>query len=194
MEVSSRFDHTITDYPKGTGVLAFRDLEQILSNHVNGKLVLDLGCDTGRSSHILKSFGYEVTGVDVCNEMIDKAQASRDGMKYHLITSDNLMLENNKYNLILLSFVLMEISTTTQIIGTFARLKRFLAANEKIAIINTADDFYCSEWLSTSTEYGSAEKLEIGRLLSFVWLIMTLTLKITTGRRNAVTSALQRQG
>lgn len=49
---------TISDMPIGTGLLAFRDLEQILKEHVQVKKALDFGCGAGRSTRLLSKYGF----------------------------------------------------------------------------------------------------------------------------------------
>jgi len=44
----------------GTYHLAYRDLPQIIREHVRGRAALDFGCGAGRSTRFLRQQGYEV--------------------------------------------------------------------------------------------------------------------------------------
>jgi predicted TPR repeat methyltransferase len=57
----------------GTYYLAFRDLPEIIEHHVNGFMALDFGCGAGRSSRFLKNLGFKTKGVDISQDMLNKA-------------------------------------------------------------------------------------------------------------------------
>ena len=54
----------------GTYYLAFRDLPEIISQHVNGKKAMDFGCGTGRSTRFLTELGFDSVGVDISADML----------------------------------------------------------------------------------------------------------------------------
>lgn len=47
------------------------------------QLVLDLGCGTGFSSEVLLEYGYKVIGVEVLNDMINKARKKKKLIPHH---------------------------------------------------------------------------------------------------------------
>lgn len=54
-----------------------RYVHDLIQNHAPGaKSVLDLGCGTGRHDFELAKFGYEITGVDMSEEMLSDARSS----------------------------------------------------------------------------------------------------------------------
>jgi SAM-dependent methyltransferase len=60
---------------KNTYHLAYRDIPAILGEHVRGgRKSVDFGCGTGRSTRYLRQLGFEVTGVDIAEDMIRKAR------------------------------------------------------------------------------------------------------------------------
>ena len=63
----------------GTYFLAYRDLPQIISNHVRGDRALDFGCGTGRSTRFLNELGFRTVGVDISMEMIREARRGDPG-------------------------------------------------------------------------------------------------------------------
>src|SRR5512143_371635 len=89
----------------GTYYLIYRDLAAILRRHVVGKRALDFGCGTGRSARLLRSYAYEVLGVDVAESMIRSAKKADLEGNYLLISCGNLdQLASKKFNLILAAF------------------------------------------------------------------------------------------
>jgi predicted TPR repeat methyltransferase len=59
-----------------TYYLAFRDLPSILTRHVTGRRALDFGCGTGRSTRFLRNLGFNVTGIDISEDMLQIARAT----------------------------------------------------------------------------------------------------------------------
>jgi len=54
----------------GTYYLAYRDLPEIIFEHVKGRKAIDFGCGTGRSTRFLQKLGFNAIGVDVAEETI----------------------------------------------------------------------------------------------------------------------------
>src|SRR5208282_1699475 len=79
---------------KNTYHLAYRDIPAILGEHVRGRKSLDFGCGTGRSTRFLRQHGFEVTGVDIAEDMIRKARELDPSGDYRLIQS-NLIQSND---------------------------------------------------------------------------------------------------
>ena len=147
---------TIADNPVGTGTLVFNALEGALKKHVIGKDFLDFGCGAGRSSRFLKELGYNVTGVDISEEMIHRARQIGGDINYILIKNNNSfagLIPNIKYDLILLSFVIMEIESEEKIVNIFDGLKKFLNKDGKMCIITASDHLYKGTWLSINTDF-----------------------------------------
>src|SRR4026207_644188 len=74
----------------GTYYLAFRDLPQIIATHVEGKQAVDFGCGAGRSTRFLKTLGFQVVGVDISAEMLQRAREKDSTGDYRLIVDDDL--------------------------------------------------------------------------------------------------------
>ena len=138
---------TISYAPVGTGFLAFRDIGVIIKEHVKGDNALDFGCGAGRSSRILQEHGLKVTGVDTSSDMINQARNISKDIKYILIEKNNFKNIGEQFNLIFVSFVLMELPSTQEITILIKNLRNLLAENGKLILIVASDDFYNSDWL-----------------------------------------------
>ena len=82
-EAYSKLEFTNTYY------LAYRDLPEIISNHVRGTNALDFGCGTGRSTRFLRNLGFTTVGVDISEDMLKKARETDPGGDYHLTSDDD---------------------------------------------------------------------------------------------------------
>ncbi|MGH9856975.1 MAG: class I SAM-dependent methyltransferase, partial [Acidobacteriota bacterium] len=83
----------------GTYYLAYRDLPQIIAKHVEGKKAVDFGCGAGRSTRFLKKLDFDVTGVDISAEMLQKAREKDPGGDYRLIADGDLSgLQSSSYD------------------------------------------------------------------------------------------------
>lgn len=152
---------TITKSPLGTGILAFRDLQRIIRSHISGTTALDFGCGSGRSSRFLEALKFKVTAVDISTDLLDEAKAWGDSCTYILMNrGDFSFLHNQKFDLIMVSFVLMEISNLPEIVSMLNQLKSHLRYNGKIIVIAASNDLYVSDWLSLSV--GSSENYSAG--------------------------------
>ena len=74
----------------GTYRLAFRDLPQILAEHVDGIDALDFGCGTGRSTRFLRDLGFEAVGVDIAEEMVAHARRFDPIGDYRVVSDGDL--------------------------------------------------------------------------------------------------------
>jgi SAM-dependent methyltransferase len=87
-------------------------IEQIIGKYskIPVHSILDLGCGTGNHSLRLAKRGYDVTGVDRSNEMLDLARAKADQKKIHCeFFQSNLREFDNhkKYDAIIMMFAVL---------------------------------------------------------------------------------------
>lgn len=136
-----------------TYYLAYRDLPEILMNHVPGNKALDFGCGTGRSTRFLKRLGFDTTGVDISKEMLEKAREADPGGIYRLV-------ENGRYDQLgLQSFDLVQaIFTFDNIPGRDNRsiilssLRKLIRKSGKIILLDSTPELYTHEWASFTTK------------------------------------------
>lgn len=136
----------------GTYYLAYRDLPEILSEHVSGTSALDFGCGAGRSSRFLKKLGFGVIGIDIAPEMIRHAEQIDPEGDYRLVSPGSLgALGSARFDLILAAFPFDNIPMAIKP-GLFEGLAGLLTAGGRIVNLASTPDIYTNEWASFSTK------------------------------------------
>jgi SAM-dependent methyltransferase len=137
----------------GTYYLAYRDLPEILAEHIRGKKAVDFGCGTGRSTRFLKKYGFQTVGIDISADMIKKArQRDPQGSYLHIADGDFSQLEEGGYDLVQSIFTFDNIPTRERKVRLFSRLGRLLKPGGKLISLVSAPEIYVHEWASFSTK------------------------------------------
>lgn len=137
----------------GTYYLAYRDLPEIISNHVNGNNALDFGCGAGRSTRFLEQLGYNTIGVDIANDMIEKAKEINPEGEYQVIEDGKFnIISDNDYDLVLSVFTFDNIPTFEKKQKIFKEFKRVLKRGGKVINLVSSPEIYKHEWASFSTK------------------------------------------
>ena len=140
------------DFP-GTYYLAYRDLPDIISRHAKGKKAVDFGCGTGRSTRFLSNLGFNVLGIDISRQMINRALHLDPKGTYRLMKNGNLgELQGDSYDLVLSVFTFDNISTMDQKIRNFLELARLLNGTGTLINLVSSPEIYIHEWASFSTK------------------------------------------
>ena len=145
---------------KNTYYLAYRDIPAILGERVRGRKSLDFGCGTGRSTRFLRQLGFEVTGVDIAEDMIRKARELDPSGDYRLIFGDDVagddlrVFPSRTYDLVLAAFTFDNIAgknndTKVRILRDLGHL---LNREGKLVLIVSRPEIYTHEWASFSTK------------------------------------------
>jgi SAM-dependent methyltransferase len=138
---------------KNTYHLAYRDIPAILGNHVHGRQSLDFGCGAGRSTRFLRQLGFEVTGVDIAEDMIRKARELDPSGDYRLIPGDDLSgFPSGTYALVLAAFTFDNIGGRQDKVRILRDLGRLLNRDGKLVLIVSRPEIYTHEWASFSTK------------------------------------------
>lgn len=133
--------------------LAFRDLPQIVREHVSGMQAIDFGCGTGRSTRFLRHMGLSVTGIDIAPEMIAKARQLDPGGDYRLVKDDDFdEFELRAYDLILSAFTFDNIPGFETKVRLFRDLGALLKTPGKLVTMVSSPEIYLHEWASFSTK------------------------------------------
>lgn len=136
-----------------TYYLAYRDLPKIISKHIIGNLAIDFGCGTGRSTRFLKQLGFDVIGIDISKDMLQKAKSYDPNGKYCIV-------EDGKYNHLGLNTFdfIQSIFTFDNIPGWENRsnilksLSDLLKPNSKMLLLDCTPELYTNEWASFSSK------------------------------------------
>lgn len=138
---------------KNTYHLAYRDLPDILGEHVRGRKSLDFGCGTGRSTRFLRQLGFEVTGVDIAEDMIRKARELDPSGDYRLVPGDDLgAFQPETYDLVLAAFAFDNIAGRDNKLRILRDLGSLLKRGGKLVLIVSRPEIYTHEWASFSTK------------------------------------------
>ncbi|MCD4701826.1 MAG: class I SAM-dependent methyltransferase [Candidatus Aegiribacteria sp.] len=118
----------------GTYYLAYRDLPQIIGEHVIGSAALDFGCGTGRSTRFLAKLGFEsVVGIDISEQMLIQARIRDPQGEYRLVPDGNFNeLVTDSYDLVLSVFTFDNIPTMDKKVSLFRSLKCLLKDRGRI--------------------------------------------------------------
>jgi SAM-dependent methyltransferase len=136
-----------------TYYLAYRDLPEIVREHVIGTKAIDFGCGTGRSTRLAQRLGFDVVGVDIAPEMIAKAREIDPAGDYRLVTNDDLSeFQAGSYDLVLSMFTFDNIPGLETKVRLFRDLGALLKASGKMINVVSSPEIYTHEWASFSTK------------------------------------------
>jgi SAM-dependent methyltransferase len=137
----------------GTYYLAYRDLPEIIFEHVKGRKAIDFGCGTGRSTRFLKKLGFTVVGVDIAEDMIKKARELDPEGDYRVIENgDFSQFTNDIFDLVLSVFTFDNIPTLEKKVRNFRGLGVLLKNEGRIVNVVSSPEIYTHEWASFSTK------------------------------------------
>ena len=125
----------------GTYYLAYRDLPAIIAKHITGEKAVDFGCGTGRSTRFLNQLGFAAIGLDIADDMIDKARKIDPNGVYRLIQDGDLsQCQVNAYDLVLSVFTFDNIPTMEKKVTIFKGLRSLLRSEGKIINLVSAPE------------------------------------------------------
>ncbi len=80
------------------------NIESFLIDKYFKSPVLDLGCGTGRTTKCLFDKGFDVTGVEIVKEMVEKAKSLFPKIKFRIGDATNLKFKDSSFNTVFFSF------------------------------------------------------------------------------------------
>ncbi len=135
----------------GTYYLAYRDLPEILGDGA-GRLALDFGCGTGRSTRFIAGLGFDVVGVDIATEMLEQARQIDPGGDYRLaLDGDLTRLGSERFDVVVAVFTFDNIPGLDRKVSILEQLAERLEAKGRIVILVSSPDIYTNEWSSFTT-------------------------------------------
>jgi len=136
----------------GTYYLAYRDLPAIIAEHVQGREAIDFGCGTGRSTRFLRTRGFHVMGIDISEQMINKARQIDPKGDYRLIRDGDFSeLRSGAFDLVLSLFTFDNIAAEKKV-SLFRGLGNLLKSGGRIVSVVSSPEIYVHEWASFSTK------------------------------------------
>jgi len=136
----------------GTYYLAYRDLPEIIFEHVKGRKAMDFGCGAGRSSRFLRKLGFDVVGVDISEGMVGKAKELDSNGDYRVVADGDLsQFENLSFDLVLSVFTFDNIPTSEKKVRNFKEIGRLLRGEGRVVSLVSSPEIYVNEWASFST-------------------------------------------
>ena len=137
----------------GTYYLAYRDLPNIIAENVTGRVALDFGCGTGRSTRFLKSLGFDALGIDISASMIALARKADGEGSYQLIDDGDFShFALRSFDLILCAFAFDNIPNAHKRAGLLRGLSELLRQNGRIVLVGSTPEIYTHEWVSFTTK------------------------------------------
>lgn len=152
-----------------TYYLAYRDLPAIIAGFVTGTQALDFGCGTGRSTRFLQKLGFQVTGVDISEDMLRIARTSDPAGDYRLVPGDDLsQFAAGSFDLVLSAFTFDNIPAEKKLRIFRGLSERMTPAAIMISIVSSPE-IYLHEWASFTTkdfpENASARTGDVVRII-----------------------------
>jgi len=136
----------------GTYHLVFRDLPDLLQEHVSGAIAVDFGCGTGRTARFLEGLGFQTVGLDISAEMVAVARKRDPGGDYLVIEDgDFSSLSQAGSDLVLSAFTFDNIPGHDRKVRLFTGLRRLLQPAGRLVNIVSTPDIYTNEWTTFST-------------------------------------------
>lgn len=160
----------------GTQYLAFRDIKQLVQKYVKGKAALDYGCGCGKSTMFLKTLGLNVSGVDINKDMIRHTKKEDINGNYAVITSGNIPAYENSYDLVFSSWVMMEVSSKSELMKIGQEIQRVLKLNGIFIMIVCNKNTYNNDWLTENTEFEENKELSSGSRVKILFKDLNLSI------------------
>ena len=133
--------------------MAYRDLPEIIFEHVKERKAIDFGCGAGRSTRFLQKLGFTAIGVDIAESMLEKAREIDPEGDYRLIEEGDLsQFEDNVYDLALSAFTFDNIPTIEKKVKNLGEIGRLLKSDGRIVNLVSSPEIYTHEWASFSTK------------------------------------------
>ena len=137
----------------GTYYLAYRDLPEIIFEHVKGRKAIDFGCGTGRSTRFLQKLGFNVIGIDISEDMIEKAREIDHKGNYCLVKDGKFSsFKDYAYDLVLSVFTFDNIPTLEKKVRNLREIGQLLKNEGKLVNLVSSPEIYTHEWASLSTK------------------------------------------
>ena len=155
--------------------LAYRDLIELIERfkpsqkRLNELSAMEHGCGTGQAMRHLKQRGLiNIVGCDINKSMLDHAQDFDPDGTYLSVNSDVLPFDDDQFDFVLSSFVILVIHSREIIFKIFKEIARTMKSGGMFVIINTSKEYYSAQrrWrFSESHMFKENESISSGSLI-----------------------------
>lgn len=170
---SKKTSELATEYLRTHGAphryLAYRDIPKIFSEFVVGKKILDFGAGTGASAEFLHRLGFDVTGVDISQKMLDEARTLLPDLTFCHVED---LSASEDFDLVFSSFVLLELASKDEITTYLSKAHSFLKAGGVFVGITASEKLYqhhpTRKWMTFDTDFVENRSLSSGNITKLV--------------------------
>lgn len=178
--------------PNSLKNLAFKHLPSLFKKYNTNNKALDFGCGTGYSTSFLKSLGFDCKGVDINPKMVELAKENDKNGTYQSITNSKIPYDNETFDLVFASFVLLEMSSLEQIEEALIEISRVLKpAGHFVAILDN-ESMYKYSWGALNTDFPQNKTLENGQKVKVEFIHNNLSIEDYYWTQESYLSAMQK--
>lgn len=137
-----------------------RAMDTLLSDAGKGKRLLDIGCGTGHWSAYFARKGFDVTGVDISEQMIEVARGKNiSSSRFHVADAQNLPFADNQFDVAAAITVIEFAAHPTRLLAEMARCVKKRTGTLVIGALNALAPYNQIRRAQRGSVYASAHLL-----------------------------------
>jgi len=135
-------------------------LGRLLPDAGQGKRLLDVGCGTGHWSAYFARRGFEVTGIDISEQMIEVARGKNiSGSRFEVADAENLPFADNQFDVATAVTVIEFAAHPTRLVAEMARCVKKRTGTLILGALNALSPCNQARRAQHGNVYGSARLL-----------------------------------
>ncbi|WP_422411519.1 MULTISPECIES: class I SAM-dependent methyltransferase [unclassified Endozoicomonas] len=163
MEYSEEIARAYAEEKNHLGFMIRRDLPGILAKYVKvGARALDYGCGAGLMIPLLRDAGFDVEGMDISDSMLHQAIKDHQNTVFTRIHSAAIPRPDASYDLVMLSYVLVEIDSLSEMEAVIREVKRVLKPDGAAIVIVSSEQKFKGNWLTIDNDFPQNRELTSG--------------------------------
>lgn len=163
--------------PNSLKNLAFKHLPPLFKKYSTDNKALDFGCGVGYSTKFLKSLGFDCRGVDINPKMVELAKENDKKGTYQSIVNSKIPYDNETFDLVFASFVLLEMGSLEQIEEALMEISRVLKPEGHFVAILDNENMYKYSWGALNTDFPQNKTLENGQKVKVEFIHNNLSIE-----------------
>lgn len=133
-------------------------ISKYLLRNVQGRRLLEIGCGTGHWSHFFSEFGFEVTGVDISERMINIAQSKGiANTSFQIADGHSLPFKNGVFDVTAAIVTLEFVCNVELVLREMVRCTRQGGGQLLIGVLNALARLNCKRQLYPESPYAKAK-------------------------------------